>query len=493
MKEKTGKPSGAVGFYWRKMIFFAGVFVVGFFALNTVSFFKADTEKYYPSLVVGDLKIDMSVRENGDIFVDGKKIKERVNLLKDKDEYRFPIIDNPGQYYDSATITVSLPKPVAEDTIIEILGVHGVDQQQAYVKNDSTIIYRAEGISPSAIISVIGEMPRGTVNPPLLVSFYSWLTNLKSGAWIALAIMLPLMTFILMSAFIMRQVRRQALEKPTEEIASPPMALPPALVGALYHQKVGAREIAATLIDLALRGNIYILDRERDFAFAKNKFDKRLLPYEQILLSKIFKKGMVSSKEEIDEKLNSHLYSRKVSLLTQGIYFLATSLGYFRVNPQKMHFKYQSIGILGLIGGLLGFVVSLKFFSDSPYIIFFWVGMMISSVVIIIMASMIPIRTAIGQEALSNWLSFRNYLSSPEKFPFSYTNEEIFEKYLPYAIVLECEVAWARRFSEHNFIVPDWFVSQRSGMGLQDFCLTLFPIVSYVSRSLAAIREPGFE
>jgi hypothetical protein len=79
---------------------------------------------------------------------------------------------------------------------------------------------------------------------------------------------------------------------PDKEVNSLPMAIPPAIVGVLVHQKVRAREIAATLVDLAIRGDILIIDRERGFAFGKGKFDQRLLGYEKILLSKIFRNNL---------------------------------------------------------------------------------------------------------------------------------------------------------------------------------------------------------
>jgi hypothetical protein len=488
------KPNLSIGFYWRKMFLFAGVFAVAGAFFFSFQGFKADTDRVTPATnTYGNWQIDLNVEKNGTITKDGQKIKDRVNYLGDGEEIRFPVIDTPGQYYDLITINLHLPKAVAKQSEIQVLGIKGVASTDAAVLDDTTIVFRAIGVRETGVVSIIAKLPRGTTNPPFLVWLYAMMSNLKNVVWISLAIVLPLLTFIIMSATIQKQMRRFRIEEPKEETDSLPMALPPAVVGALYHQKVGPREIAATIIDLAQRGNIYILDRERDFAFLKNRFDIRLIPYEKILLSKIFKKGRVTGKEEIDEKINAEIYSRKVSLLTQGIYYLATRLGYFRVNPTKAHLKYQAIGIGGLMLGLAGFLLSLKVFTGLPMIMFFWIGMMASALVIILTAFRIPIRTDIGQEALVNWLAFRKYLTNPAKVAYSNDGEDLFNKYLPYALVLDCEVEWARRFSEQTFAIPEWFVTDRVGLSLQDFCLSLFPIVSYVSRSLAAMREPGFE
>jgi hypothetical protein len=149
-------------------------------------------------------------------------------------------------------------------------------------------------------------------------------------------------------------------------------------------------------------------------------------------------------------------------------------------------------GLLILFGSLVGFLTSFTL-TDYPYLSFIWIGLMVTSLVVTSVAQKIPMRAPLGREALSNWLAFRRFLSSKEKIPFSLDNIQSFEKYLPYAMVLDCEVAWAKRFSESTFAVPRWFISDKDGFSLQDFCLSLFPIVSYISRSLASVREPGFE
>lgn len=455
--------------------------------------YKADVEQYSPTEAGGSLSVEAVILSDGGITVEGKKISDRVSELSTGDEIRFPIIDSPGHYYDNVTITLLLPKPVASSTTYELKAVHNVGDTHSYVKDSSTIVFEASSVSETGVLSIIALMPKGTVSPPLTDIVYTFLVGVKSNAWISIGIILPVLTLIFFAFFLVYEMRRQKIDLPDEDTTAPPMALPPAVVGVLNHQKVGAREIAATIIDLALRGNITILDRERDFAFQKNKFDKRLLSYEIVLLSKIFREGMTSDREEVEKRINNHLYSKKMSIVTAGIYVLSTRLGYFRQNPQAVHRKYQIIGIMGTLIGLTGFALSLMIFHTPPFIIFFWIGMIVSTLIVVFMAKKIPIRTLLGQEALSNWLAFRRFLSDKKKMDFSYDNLEVFQKYLPYALVLDCEIAWAKRFSDQNFALPDWFVSTRSGLSLEDFCLSLFPIVSYVSRSLSAIREPGFD
>ncbi len=490
-KRRTKHP--IVGLYWRKLVFFAGVFVFISFSLSTVKIFRADTAKYTPPAQSTDLTINLKIGADGGVVIDGKKIVQRIDTSGSKDELILPILDNTGMSYNSVHVLMTLPKNVVSASTYDVKGIHGIDSTSVTAVNDSSIDYYASSVGPESTLSVIIDMPKGTVSPPLIIKLYAAVAGIKSIIWYTIALALPLATLVFMILFVLYQARQQKIDVPEQETDSPPMALPPAIAGVLYRQKVGPRELAATLIDLAERGDIYILDKERDFAFLKNKFDQRLLSYEKILLSKIFRANIVSDSAEIEHRINNHLYSQKISLVTSGIYVLATRLGYFKTNPQRVHLKYQIIGMGAFFVGLICFLLSLLIFTNPPYILFFWAGMMIAGLIITLTAKNIPNRTVIGQQTLSNWLAFRKYLSNPAKIPFSFESQELFQKYLPYAVVLDCEVAWAKRFSDQNFVLPSWYVSDQLGQGLQDFCLSLFPIVSYVARSLSSLKEPGFE
>lgn len=497
MQRRKKSKKGLVGFYKRKLVFFLVIFVmvgIGIKIVRSISFSASqeDTTSGYAE-TYGSQNISVVVLPNGDITVNDKIIKKKVDLLGDFDEIRLPVVDSPGQYYSDVKITLQLPSSITSAVKYDFLAIHGVGISSASLQGDNQILYEAENVSPEATLTIVAMLPKGMIHPPLTRVLLKTLNQVKGSVWLIIAAVLPFLTFLLMLAFLSSRLKQQKIDKPSKEITSPPMAIPPAIVGALYSQKVGPREIAATLIDLALRGDIVIVDRERGFEFGKNKLDQRLLGFEKVLLSKIFKKNIYSDREDIEQRINNHFYSKKISIVSSGIYNLATRLGYFKFNPQALHAKYRLVGIFSFVVAIGGFVASLVWFTDPPYAVFFWVGMMISALIISILASRMPIRTVIGQEVLSNWFAFKKYLSNPEQFPFSENNQEIFQRYLPYAIVLECEAAWANRFAKHSFMTPDWFLTEKLGLGLEDFCLSLFPIISYVGRSLAALKEPGFE
>ncbi|OQA04482.1 MAG: hypothetical protein BWY68_00279 [bacterium ADurb.Bin400] len=484
-----------VGFYFRKFTFFLVLFFMlgfGYFVVRTNQYY-ADEYPIAANSSQSTAIIRVEVLPGGQLVVDGKETTQKVKLLDQADEVSIPVLDNSGSSYEFVQILLTLPAGIASQTQHKVLAIHGVGSSKSYVKDERTIVYEANNVSPFAVISVVAEMPKGTIKLDTGRYIQQSLSQIKGNAWLLLTFIMPSITFIFMILIIAYKVRRTRIDVPDKEVPAPPMAIPPALVGVLFHQKVRSREVAATLIDLAIRGDIVILDRERTFAFGKGRFDQRLLGYEKILLSKIFKNNLSADRLEFERRINDHFYSKKISLVSAGIYALATRLGYFKTNPQRIYAKYRFAGMLGIVLGVAGFFLSVSYFTNPPYLVFFWVGMMLSAIELTLLAYRLPIRTIVGQETLSNWLAFKKYLSNPEPLPYSHDLSEMFQRYLPYAIVLDCEAAWAKRFENHNFALPNWFVTEKNGLGIGDFCLALFPIISYVSRSLVALREPGFE
>lgn len=487
---------GILGIYGRKLIFFLflGVLAIsGVFYLRYNSY-KADT---YLDVLLPTAETNPTVyseiKNDGSIYYNGKNTGKHLNIVGDYDELRVPVVDRPGNYLTSLKVILKVPRNSAAKTEHEILAIHGVNSAYSTVQDQSTILYEANGVSSYGAVSIVAKIPQGVIDRPFYINMVGDLTQVEFNYWVALAATLPLLTIIYMVLFLAFQSKIHRVDQPSQPVNYPPMAIPPAIVGALYHEAVGPREIAATLVDLARRKNIVILDRERGFAFGKGHFDSRLLGYEKILLSKIFRQSITAERAEVEKRISNHLYSKKISLVLAGIYNIATQMGYFRANPSKVHAKYRLIGIFAFLIGAAGFFVSFVTNFLPRFTSLFWVGMMLSALIIAATASRIPLRSQLGNEALSNWLAFRRFLSDPKPIPYSNEIQAVFEAYLPYAIVLDCEAAWSKRFEAHNFVVPDWYLTEKSGLSLQDFCLSLFPIVSYIGRSFASIREPGFE
>ena len=496
MDPKKIKKQPVVDIYWRKLVLFALIFLFIFgvwkFFASRQYFADQPLSESSPSYITTS-EVTLEVKSDGGVYKNGQKIAAKISPQKDFDELRLIVYDQNGYYLDNLTVNLKLPSDVAAATKAQILAIHGVESSDSANVDNSTIAYHAASVNPAATITIVAQLPKGVITLPFYDQVIYLLSSFGVSVWLTVAIIIPILTLIYLILLISFARRAQKIPRPDRSISAPPMALPPAVVGVLVSQHVGSREIAATLIDLSLRGYIYIIDRDRGFAFGKRNFSGLLLAFEKILLTKIFHQSISTSEEEIDKRFVDHLYSRKMSLFTNGIYLLATRLGYFRENPAKMHRRYQFIGTLLFFFALACFFLTFKYFPTLPYAAFLWVGMMVAALVIVFVGSSMPIRTALGRQALSNWLAFKRFLSDPQPLPYDQSNYQKFIEYLPYAIVFHAEAMWARRFAGEEFTVPDWFLTEKQGQGLNDFCLALYPIIGYVSQNLAAIREPGFK
>ncbi len=495
MRREKVKKTPTVDIYWRKLAAFSFVFIFGLFAWRFMlgERFSADqANDLSGDGFITSSQVSLEVKNNGSVYKDGQRIKAKIKPEQDFDELRLIVYDQNGFYLDQLKILLKLPQSVADDTKPEILAIHGVESSRAEILNPSTIVYTAESVGEQSTITVVAKLPKGVINLPFYDQMVYVLSTFSGRFWLGIAIIVPFITLVYLLLLIHLQQRTQKIPTPERPITAPPMALPPAVVGVLVSQDVGSREIASTLIDLSLRGYIFIIDRDRGFAFGKRSFSGQLLGFEKILLSKIFRESITISDQEVSQRFTNHLYSKKMSLFTKEVYGLATRLGYFKENPVRMHRRYQYIGTLLFVFALVCFALTFKYFSQVPYAAFLWVGMMISSLVVVFVGSRMPIRTAVGRQAMSNWLAFKRYLSDPTPLPYEQSNYRKFVEYLPYAIIFHCEAMWARRFSGQEFTLPDWFLTEKESLGLNDFCLALYPIIGYVGQNLAVIREPEF-
>lgn len=495
MSEKKVKKTPTVDIYWRKLAAFSLVFAFVFFAWNFFSGERFSADQ--PADLSGDGYITSSqvlleVKKDGSVYKNDQKIASKIKPEKDFDELRLIVYDQNGFYLDQLKILLRLPEDVAKETKPEILAIHGVESSRSEIVNSNTIAYVAESVGEQSTVTVVAKLPKGVVRLPLYDQAVYLLSTFSGSFWLILAIIIPILTLVYLLLLIYLQRKTQKIPSVDRPITAPPMALPPAVVGVLISQDVGPREIAATLIDLSLRKYIFIIDRDRGFAFGKRSFSGQLLGFERVLLSKIFRESIKISDTEVSERFTNHLYSKKMSLFTKEIYALATRLGYFKENPGRMHRRYQYIGTIAFAFALACFILTLKYFTQVQFAAFFWIGMMIASVVVVIVGSKMPIRTAVGRQALSNWLAFKKYLADPNPLPYEQSNYQKFVEYLPYAIIFRCEAMWARRFSGQEFTVPDWFLTDKESLGLNDFCLALYPIIGYVGQNLAVIREPEY-
>lgn len=238
----------------------------------------------------------------------------------------------------------------------------------------------------------------------------------------------------------------------------PPDQLSPTFVGALIDERVSRKDITAAIIDLAVRGHLIIRrEEEKGYLFDKTDYvlERSSKPHDQLknsfettLMTHLFADGKTSVK--LSELRNT--FHKTYIELQKNVYKSLKSKKYFAHNPQLVRITYACVGavvaILGFIMSSIALTWTLSFVFSGIIIMLFGIGM--------------PARTALGVSAKEHILGFKRYLEVAEKERIAFhnapeKNPALFERYLPYAIVLGVEHAWARQFEQIYGENPSWY------------------------------------
>ncbi len=436
--------------------------------------------------------LELDMQSDGSIEIDGERISESIKPYANFDELRYMILDKPQELYSKLEIVLILPKSLTKvDRAPEIIAVHGADPIGATLYGDR-IVYQAENIGSSATITITAAFPKGYIDLNADKKIEETVGAIPATYWIAISLILPLIAVIILLSIIRRTRVGFLGREPVGKLKRPPEQLPPAVVGALIDGKVGPRSIMATLVDLAQRDYIEIYNRGDDFVIFKKRFDPKianLRKFEEVLMDKIFMpKQKVVGSFDVETRVARHLFSRKIALSYLEIYDEGRARGYFSDAPARTHLRYRMIGILIFYIGLLGYLISALFAADPKFVLLFWVSLVIFGILIVNLSPNITSLSSRGVEFRDKWLRFKNYLV--DKTPIESEQEDLFEKYLPYAIAMGVEGDWASRFIEQRFAKPDWYDYVTDINGVENFTKSFLPIIDYIAKAFDSSSDP---
>ncbi|PIR70889.1 MAG: hypothetical protein COU44_02595 [Candidatus Nealsonbacteria bacterium CG10_big_fil_rev_8_21_14_0_10_40_24] len=488
----------SIGIYKKKFFIFLLLFVAG-----TISFIflvhpkltaQNNVENYDTSTV------NITIQRNGTVLRDGKPVKGLLSAEKNYDFFHYKILNEPGYYLPYFQIKVELPAAVDQDKLSpRVYLIQSFDSETTITYPDEkSVLFTATALAPSSVLTIELKIPKGVIGFSIGKRMGAALIEISGAVWLILGFTLPAITLLILLLMVYKRSRLEKLTMPTQMTEQPPSKLPAAVVGVLPTGLIGSREIAAILIDLAQRGLIEIVHHGNSFVFFKTGAytanSQQLETFETILLSKIFQpKSLKTTSEDIQQRIGHHIFSRKIAQAYWEIYKVATDRGYFQQNPATIHFRYKMLGIIIFFVGFLGFILGVGLGPEPKFLIFPFAGMVFASLIIVKISSKMPLRTSLGVKALENWLAFKNYLSMDKPIVYSPDLERIYLKYLPYAIVLGCEVEWTKRFTDFPFAAPSWFTTQTQLYHLNDFAQNIFTLIGFVAQSLALSHEPSVD
>ena len=245
---------------------------------------------------------------------------------------------------------------------------------------------------------------------------------------------------------------------------APPEDLRPGQVGTLVDERANTLDVTATIVDLATRHYLVIEEIEEKGWFGKPDWNlvkqpapgDELLTYERMLLDGLFSSG--------DEVLLSELkntFASKLKEVEESLYSDAVRRKWFVGRPDRVRAAWVGIGIGVLIlGGGLTFAL-----ARWTHLGLLGIPFVVGGLALLVIARWMPRRTAKGTALARRIAGFRRVIETAETHMSRWAEEEnVFTRFLPYAIVFGCTEKWAKAF-EGLASAPSadtsWYVSSR--------------------------------
>jgi len=339
--------------------------------------------------------------------------------------------------------------------------------------DEKAIITTSHVLAPGEGLTIVVGFPKNitAVLEPKPVN--TWLTDFMTIVLCIILVLFAIFWYLILPIWIVVrwfQVGRDP--KPLMGVSSAWFDVPktdkdhrpltPGETGTLIDETADMREVTATIVDLARRRYVKIVEKKKgDFYLEKRNVLQKgdvLEQFEKTLYDEIFSNGDSIRIKDAD------LVSA-VSKTKKQLYDAVVAEKFFLANPETTRTVYSVLG--GIAAFTMNFPLTLSAF---------------------IFGRAMPKKTLLGAQNAAVALSLKNFITSQERqYTFQAKKQIFFEKFLPYAIVFGVEKIWADRFKNVGLKKPDWF----DGYDMQTFnSVYLVHSLSSSLRSFSSAATP---
>ena len=244
----------------------------------------------------------------------------------------------------------------------------------------------------------------------------------------------------------------------------PPEDLRPAQMGIILDERADTLDVTATIIDLAVRGYLHITEipkkglfGSKDWKLNKVVRDDDLTEYERRLYDSLFQSG-----DEVEMSDLKDAFATRLGKVKEALYADAMSKKWFTQKPETSAIVWRLVAVgvmvLGVALAVLSGIVVGRALIPVPLVF--------GGLILLFMAGSMKRRTAAGSEALRRVLGFRLYIATAETRHQEFNEQEnIFARYLPFAIVFGLVSKWAKAFEGLEDAAKQSTASWYTGVG----------------------------
>ncbi|GAA1705765.1 DUF2207 domain-containing protein [Kribbella sp. NPDC056951] len=294
------------------------------------------------------------------------------------------------------------------------------------------------------------------------------------------------------------KVGEGAPERPVLEGADgPQFAAPdgirPGQVGTVVDETADVVDITATLLDLAVRNYLTIVELPRQSQFGKLDWElhrqhqggPELLPYEKALLDALFADGDTVVVSELGAALRPRL-----NQVREHLYADVVTQGWFASRPDAVRNRWTTAGVV-LLGAGVVLTIVLAVVSKFALVGF---ALILAGLALALAGQAAPARTARGAAVLGRVAGLQRYLTDETSSSLPHSHRlEFASRCLPYAAVLGLTEKWAAEIAAtDDDDDPDAGIGWYSGpenWHLSDIGESLSNFVTSFGGSLASARR----
>jgi uncharacterized membrane protein len=392
------------------------------------------------SLKIGDAEKTVTGRHT---YVINYRVSGALTYFNDHDELYWNVTGNEWEVpIRSVRSQIRIPSVLNQDQISSscYTGSRGSTQslcttQFAINRTTTTVTTQAQGLNSGEGMTVAVLYPKGItaiLEPaPYRIGFVEVLK------WVASAIWYGIVPLIFLGYFF-RIIKKERTAKVVSAWFDPPRHADgtnflPAETSVLLDGRVDEKDFSATIIQLAQKGYLKIVEKEKKFELhILNRDYSALFPSEKFLM------------ETLDTRSVNNIVA--VDKLSKNIAFGKNVLKFY----EKVKKELQNKGVIK------------KSTEWLPYLLLFAGLFGFFNIPLVIVGVLLMIKglekTDLGYEQYGVAKSLKNFLvSQEEQLNFQAENQFMFEKLLPFATAFGVEEKWAKRFANITLAQPDWY------------------------------------
>jgi uncharacterized membrane protein YgcG len=338
---------------------------------------------------------------------------------------------------DAASAVVRLPAsvPAGEITLDAYTGRQGSTEQSYAADLDGAVAQFAttRGLGPREGLTIVVAWPKGHVHEP------GRLERLERTLAHNRGLLVAGLGLLFVLAYMGWAWRRFGVDPPRGVVFphyEPPGSYSPASARFIMRMGYDNRAFVAAVVNLAVKGQLEIEEDDGDYTLRRTGSAQPLAAGEKALLAALFAEDASVALENENHKVLARAKQAHQKALKRDY--------------EKIYFLTNGAFLLPSIGATLALVLAVSLLDAWRPLVVVLFGLMAAAHLLFYWLLRAP--TERGRRLMDKLEGFKSYLEVAEKDELNLRNPpektpELFERYLPFALALGVEQAWAEKFA----------------------------------------------